>query len=351
MTNLSENLYGRRPNPLVMVPLALMLVLLIAATGYYQFGAANGQPWSFFDCFYMAVITLTTVGYGEVLPGFADTPGARGFNCLVMLFGYAVVAWAISTIIATAVEGRLGERLLRRRMMHQIEKMSGHYIVCGAGDTGEHVVDELLATQRGVVVIETDPERLNLVCANGRCPFVAGDAEDDAVLREAGIERAAGLVACLPADKDNLYVVLSARTINPGLRVVARAIHDDSPDKLARAGADAVVAPSRIGGLRMASELVRPRVTGFLDRMLRDRDRTIRVEEVTLPFESPVAGKTLEEADLHRRTGLLVIATQVMGEEQFVYNPTGSHVLRGGMVLIVLGVMERIGRLKELVGA
>lgn len=345
-----EGLYGRKSNPVLTVPMVIALVVLLAATGYYIIGGRYGRDWSYFDCVYMAVISLTSVGYGELLDGFATLPHARAFNVLVLILGYGAMVWACSTVVASVVEGRLGERLQRRRMMAGIDAMRGHYILCGLGETGATVLQELVRTGRQVVVIDIDQERLRQICGGGRVPFVLGDAESDEVLRLAGIEHAAGLFACLPADKDNLYLVLSARQANPQARLVARVIQPVSRDKLLRAGADAVVSPTGIGGMRLASEMVRPMVTSFLDVMLRDQDRAIRIEEATVPGDSPWVGQTLSQADFHRRAGLLIIAVQEPGAEGFIYNPGPDHILAAGQTLVVLGDVAQIGVMHELMG-
>ncbi len=344
-----EGLYGRRPNPALTVPMVITLVVLSAATGYHLLGAEYGREWSFFDCVYMAVHSLITVGYGEKLSGFAAVPHARAFNMVVLVVGYGAMVWAGSTVVALAVEGRLGERLLRRRMMASIDAMQGHYILCGLGETGATVLDELMRTGRDVVVIEDDEERLAQLCGGGQVPFVAGDAESDAVLRQAGIERAAGLFACLPADKDNLYLVLSARQLNPEARLVARVVQAESREKLLRAGADAVVSPTGIGGMRLASEMVRPTVTNFLDVMLRNQNQAIRIEEVTVPEGSAWAGRTLREADFHGKCGLLVIAIGEPDGDGYAYNPGPSQRLAVGQTLIVLGDVSQIEMLQAMV--
>lgn len=348
-----ESLYGVRPRPFITIPVVVMLAILLTSLGYYILGVIEHQPWSFFDCIYMTVISFTTVGYGEVLPGMDRVPHARAYTSVILVIGYGIVVWAFSSITASFVESRFSEIMARRRMMAAIDQLSGHYIVCGLGETGRHVVEEMVRTKRDVVVVERDRERLAAMLAERAVHFIEGDAEDEATLRAAGITRAAGLVACLPEDKDNIYIVLSARQLNPELRIVARGVQTDSREKLIRAGADVVVAPNYIGGLRIASEMIRPHVTTFLDVMLRDQDHAIRVEEVTIPAGSHLVGRKLGEANIHRECGLLVLATQREDETGYVsgysYNPGPDTVLEAGMTLIVLGDAADAKRLRDMV--
>lgn len=323
-------------------------------------GRIEGQEWDFIDCVYFTVISLTTVGYGETLPNFESHVATRLYTMVVLVVGYTVMVWAASSLIAQIVEGRLGEVIARRKMMQAIERMSGHYIICGLGDTGVHVFEELYRTRRGCVLVDMDSDRIAAAMRSVQdgpdhgddtpTGFVAGDCESEDTLRDAGIDRAAGFVACLPEDKDNVYLVLTARQLNPSLRIVARAVNTESIEKLRRAGADVVVSPNMIGGLRIASEMVRPTVTNFLDLMLRAKDEVIRIEEVAIPEHSPVEGKSIREINIRARTGLLILAlTDPHDGGQFIYNPDSEHELHPGMTLVVLGNVDDVVRLRELV--
>jgi len=328
----------------------LILVVVWGTLGYWIIGRVEGHHWRAFDCLYMTIITLTTVGYGEALDLSRSTAG-RVYTIVLLLIGCGIVLYCFSTITAFFVEGNLSEIFWRRKMERAIDALQHHYIVCGAGETGIHVVEELYRTQRPFVVVERDPERVEALQQRREVLVCEGDAEDSKTLLAAGIKRARGLVAALPEDKDNIFVVITARQLNPNLRIIAKGILPESREKLLRAGADAVVSPNFIGGLRLASELIRPRVVSFLDTMLRDRARVIRVEEVTLPSGSPLAGKKIRDSRIYERTGLLVVAMQYEGEETFIYNPGPEAELRPGCTLIVLGEMNQVQRLRELAGA
>ena len=233
-------------------------------------------------------------------------------------------------------------------MDKKIERLSGHYIICGAGRTGGHVLDELVASGRTAVVVERRGDHIR-ECAERHPDLltIEGDATQDKTLERAGIHRAAGLVAALPTDKDNLYVVLTARTLNPSLRIIAKADEEEARDKMARAGADSSVCPQSIGGLRMASEMARPTVVSFLDAMLRGKEAALRVEEVTLPEESPLAGKSLGESAIAQKTGLLVVAMR-RPDEEFRFNPPATVRLAAGDILIVIGDVRHVESLRKL---
>ena len=235
-------------------------------------------------------------------------------------------------------------------MDKKIENLKGHTIVCGAGRTGGHILDELVASGRKVVVVERREDHLSL-CAERHPGLLTleGDATLDRTLERAGIHRASGLVAALPTDKDNLYVVLTARTLNPSLRIVAKADEEEARDKLLRAGADSAVCPQSIGGMRMASEMARPTVVNFLDAMLRGKEAALRVEEVTLPPNSPLSGMSLGESRIAQKTGLLVVALR-RPDREFEFNPSASEVLSAGDTLIVIGDVRHVETLRNLVG-
>jgi voltage-gated potassium channel len=322
-----------------------LIVCLIGTLGYLYLSKGSA---SFIDCLYMTVITLTGVGYGEIVD-LAHLPYGRVFTMVLIVFGMSVILYAISTVTAFIVEGTLRNVLWRRRMAKLIAKTENHYIVCGAGETSRHVLIELAATRRPFVVVEHDRERIERLCEEfANVPFVEGDAHDDEVLREAGIDCAAGLIAALPNDKDNLFVTVTAKQLNPDIRIVARGIQPQAREKLLRAGADSVVSPNMIGGMRMVSEMIRPAVVSFLDLMLRDKDKTMRIEEATIGPESELVGKTLEQARPEERTHTTVLAVRRAGEERFVYNPRPVLKLESGMTLVALGEVSAVRKLRKL---
>ena len=319
---------------LALAGLSLFIVFVLGTGGYFAIG---GGDWSLEDCAYMVLITITSVGYGEVLP-LADSHSGRIFTMLLLLAGMGVSFYFLSALTAFIIEGDLREALWRRRMHRVLAQFENHFIVCGAGRTGLHVVGELLQSGSDVVVIERDAQSLEaLNRLHGDAVLgIVGDATDDLVLRDAGVERARGLVAALHADQDNLYVALSARQLNEGLRIVSRANTDRATPKLKQAGADAIVSPTHIGGRRMAHELLRPTVVGFLDIIARDMRRNLDIEEIVIPERSPVAARTLARSKIRQESNALVLAVKDSNGDS-TYNPTPDFELRAGMTLVVLG--------------
>jgi voltage-gated potassium channel len=312
-------------------------VFLLGTLGYELI-----EGWGFLDSAYMTTITLATVGYGETHP-LSDA--GRMFTIILIVGGLSVFSYGLLTITTMIAEGDL-QRLLRRGSMDkEIAKLKGHYIVCGAGELGEHIIGELLQTKRSFIVIDKETENIKRF-ENKELLYIIGDAADDKALLEAGINKAKGIFCCLPLDKDNLFVVLTARELNKGIRIVAKCVEDLSEQKFKRAGADKTVSTNRIGGLRMASEMVRPTTASFLDIMLRDK-KGVRFEELSVKDNSKIAGKTIAESGIHEETGASVIAIKSQGVD-FLYNPRGSTVINKNDVLVVLGTVEQIRIMAEL---
>ncbi len=325
----------------------LAFITLIGVGGYWAFGQYYHQDWSVLDCIYMTVISLTTVGYGEVLP-IEHLPSVRIFTMLLILAGMGIIVFFVSNLTAFIVEGELQKIIWRRKMQKRIDSMKDHIIVCGAGDTGWHIIEELKSTGYDCVVIDISEER----CAKmrekiGDFPFIIGDATEDEVLMNAGIKRAKGIIAALNNDKDNLVITITARQSNPKIRIVAKSIGIGFDQKLRRAGAQAVVTPNRIGGLRMASEMVRPVVVSFLDKMLRLKEQVMRIEEVEIQDGSPAVGKNLMQLDIRKRLELSVVAIFNHHKGTYEYNPDPEQPLEVGDVLICLGEMDSIHQFRQ----
>jgi len=325
----------------------MLAVGAIAVIGYRIIGGPNV---SLLDAMYMAVVTLSGVGYGEIIDS-SRNHALRTFNMFIVLIGVAVAVYVFSQLTAFLVEGELRHLFRRNRMKKHIADLRRHYIVCGLGETGRHVVDELLKTQTPFVVIENSTEAIDRIKQShderyNDLLYVTGDATDEKILEQAGIDVAAGLISALPSDKDNLVIVVVVRQRNPAIRIVSRCTDLSYAERMVKAGANSTVSPNHIGGLRMASELLRPAVVGFLDLMLKEKSRTLRVEEIALPVSSNWAGKTLADLDLNERFSLLPLAVKHPGQadEQLVVNPRGKTTVAAGAVIIVLGDSANLSR-------
>ena len=328
--------------------LLLLSALLTFLAGILGYELIEG--WSLLDSAYMTVITLSTIGYGEVHP-LSDS--GRIFTMFLILGGITNVSYGAVAMTSLIADGELARMLKRRRMDKAIAKQQNHYIVCGAGNTGDHLVTELLQAGKQVVVVDKAGENLRkfqsreeLAAQFGKqfaqCEvfYLEGDASSDHVLLEAGIERAAGIFCALATDKDNLFVVLTARGLNNRIRIVSKCEEDASEQKLLRAGADRIVSPTRIGGLRMASEMIRPTVVSFLDLMVRD-SQGYRFEEIEVRGHSPFIGKTIRQCPVGGEPLVRLVA--ISGDrDDYRYNPSDETVLTAGQRLVVLGRNEQV---------
>jgi voltage-gated potassium channel len=347
----SSKLLRRR---IFVASVALLAIFGVGTFGYWTMGRVylGRYAWDLGECAYMTVITITTVGFGE-LPHLGRVPGGRIFTVGVLLAGLGVAAYFVSALTTYFIEGEFTKERTRRRMSRALDQIKDHIIVCGVGTTGVHVVEELVWTKWSLVAIDRDAARLERLqdLSVTMIPTVQGDATDDEVLERAGIRRARGIVAALTDDKDNLFIVVSARQLNPSLRIIAKGVDINAAEKLKRAGADSVVNPAFIGGVRMVSEMIRPQVVEFLDLMLRDKDKNLRIEEVLVPQGSPLVGKPIFEAQIRRYTNLLVGAVREPPTNgapgRFVYNPGPETLIAENMALIVLGETESVHKLRS----
>jgi voltage-gated potassium channel len=324
--------------------LLLVITVLGGALGYYAIG---GGKWAFMDCLYMTVITVTTVGYGETLDGMDKMDSARDFTMLLLLFGTGSIVFFASMITAFVVEGDLKNALFANKLKKRIKLMKDHVIVCGAGSTGRRVIDELLKTGTAVIAVDINEAELKDIAENNakaEFAFVVGDATDDDSMAQMNIANARGLVAALASDKDNLYLTVSARQDNPSIRIVARCAEMSHVEKLKKAGADAVVSPSFIGGLRLVSEMIRPSVVRFLDEMMRDKRAAYRIEEITLGEGASSLGGA---AAVREKFGMTVLAMRGKTADVWTYNPDGNEQVTPGMTLVVLGAVDQVNELRN----
>jgi voltage-gated potassium channel len=339
-------LVARRRMVVALVVLASIVAL--GAAGYWYIGWLH-QPgyWRFGECLYMTAITISTVGYGEILD-VATVAGGREWTLGLLVFGVSGDLYALSAITSFFVEADFADVRRYRRHERRMGEIHDHTIVCGIGKTGSHVVQELIAIGHAVVAIDENADVVEELSGRGTLA-IQGDATEDAVLERAGLSRARALVATLDDDRTNMFVVVTARQSSPRLRIVAKAVTTSAVEKLRRAGADAVVSPTHIGGLRLVSELVRPTVVRFLDEMMRDKDARLRIEEATVRTGGALVGKSLSEANLREDAGVLVLGVRTTdGKVEHV--PPATLRIEVGQTLIAMGRPEQIAALRKLAG-
>jgi len=318
------------------------IIAMAIAIVFGTIGFTLIEGWSLADSFYVTVQTLTTVGYGDLPP---HSMAGRGFAIIVMLIGVGGVALAASTIVQSVVQSEMISTFGQRRQSKRMSKMHDHYIICGSGRVGSHLVRDLHRTSESFVIIENDGPRASEFSQRGFNVLV-GDATLEETLREAGVERARGLAACLPNDADNVYVVLTARDLNPQLNIVARAAEEQAESKLVRAGANHVVAPTIIGGHRMAMSLTKPAVGEFVDSITGSRVG-LGFEQVLVAEGSPLVGCVLRETPIRAELDIVIISIRRANGE-VIFNPSADTVIDSGDILIAIGRVESLTRLNEM---
>lgn len=327
--------------------MALLVITVIAVTGYRELG---GPQVTFLQSLYMAVITLAGVGYGEVVDT-SHNPMLRIFNMFIVGFGVMITLYVFSVVTAFLVEGELRNLFWSRTMHKRIHELKDHYIVCGLGDTGRYAVEELHKTKTPFIVIELRDENVARFKEHESGRYreilhVIGDATEESMLDAAGLERAKCVIAAVASDKDNLVTTVMARQKNPKVRIVSRCADVKFADRMLRAGANTAVSPNAIGGLRLASEALRPHVTGFLDLMLREQSPTLRIDEIFVEPDSVWVGRRLEELGLRARYHLLPLAIKD-NAGAFEIDPPDALTIAAGTVVIVMGDVEQIVRARK----
>ena len=334
-----EQKYQRLRKELIGGAIALFGVALIG-TLWYRFV----EGWSWPDAVYMTVITLATVGYGETHP-----LGDRGrlFTITLILMGVISIGYLVNRFTEALIQGYFQEGIRLRQRRRLIDTLTEHYILCGFGRTGRQIALEFKAEGIPFVTVDSEVEQIEAAQELGYVS-VQGDATLDDTLLKVGIERAICLIAALPSDAENLYTVLSAKSLNPQIRAIARASTEEALKKLKRAGADAVVSPYITGGRRMAAAALRPQVLDFMDGVLTGSDRSFYLEEFLLDSQScPVVGQTLREARLRSQSGALVLAIR-RADGNLIAGPTGETQLLPGDLLICMGTAEQLRQLNRI---
>ncbi|MEH2075678.1 MAG: potassium channel protein [Nostoc sp.] len=304
------------------------------------------EGWSWEDAAYMTVITLATVGYGETHP-----LGSRGrlFTIALILLGVVNIGYIVNRFTEAIIQGYFQEGIRLQQQRRLMESLSEHYIICGFSRTGRQIAKEFQAEGVPFVVIDSEMESVQRAQMEGYTAF-QGDATLDDTLLKVGIERAMCIVAALPSDAENLYIVLSAKTLNSGIRVIARASTEEALQKLRRGGADEVISPYITGGKRMAAAALRPQVLDFVDGILTGADRQLYMEEFLLdPAFCPFVGQSLQKARLRSQSGALVLAIRRV-DGTLIGGPTGDTVLMPGDRLIGMGTAEQLRSLNQILG-
>lgn len=332
-------------NNIIIVSILIIILLTIGTIGYMMIEQDNPEgKWEILDAIYMTVITLTTVGYSDM----GMSSHGRVFTLFLIIGGLGVFTYSVSVATAFLIEGQLQSFFKQQRMTKTMDRLSNHYIICGLGNTGTYIIDEMLKTDVDFVGIELKEERITQLSDTRNFLYLHGDATNDDILLRAGIQRAKGLITSLNSDHENLFVVISAKELNPQLKIAAKAIEQNSARKLISAGADEVVLSDQIGGMRLAVGLMQPQLVNFLENIAQGQQGTQLYQSV-IQEESPLNGVPLKDANIQEQTDLLVIAIQT-SEDKWIYNPHGEIEIKAEDTLVVVANQNQIQKLHQLTG-
>ena len=311
-------------------------LIVILATGTFGYAYITNYSFDLFTCFYMTVVTVTTIGYDEIIP-VKHYPWGREFTVFLAFMGIGVLTYFVSTITAIVVGGQLKESIKTRKMEKAIDKFQDHYIICGAGSHATHIVEELNVTNRKSVVVEIDQETINILLQSyPNQKYVLGDASHEDILLKAGVKAAKGLFAVTNNDNDNLVICLIAKRLNSEVRIISLCNYHVNESKIKLAGADIVTSANYIGGMRMASEMLRPSVTHMVDKILSDKFETLRLEQIIISDD--FVGKTRKDINIEEFKNTLLIAIQ--SGEEIKFKPDDDYVISKGDLLLVLTTPE-----------
>lgn len=318
------------------------LIALAGAIACGTLGFHLIEKWSIIDSLYMTIETVTTVGYGDIPP---KTQAGKIFSIAFMLVGVGIVAYVLSSTVQTIVQSELIATFGARRRNRKMSQLREHFIICGAGRVGSHLIRDMRRAHARFIVIERDPQ-LVASMSDSDIPVIARDATLEETLRDAGVEHARGLAACLPDDADNVYVTLIARGLNPNLHIVARAAEEQAEPKLIRAGANRVVAPTIMGGRRMATALMKPAVDDFMDSLTAD-NLDLNFEQVEVDPHSSLVGRKLRHSNIRADLDIVIVSIRRQ-DGQILFNPTGDAIIESGDVMIAIGRNASLIKLNQL---
>ena len=322
--------------------IAVGLLFTVIITGTIGYTLIEG--WAPLDSLYMTIITITTVGFREVHP---LSGSGKVFTLFIIVGGVSASAYTLGSIVEFMVEGYFSDILGGQMMKRKISALKDHYIICGFGRVGEQIAREFKRTGVPFVVLDSNPDVKKYLDAE-EVLYIQGNASDDNVLKDAGIERAKGLVSVVDGDEDNVYVTLSARGLNPNLFIIARANLEGSESKLKRAGADRVVSPYSLGGRRIASMILKPVVSDFLDTVMHGEELEFQLQEIKVGHDSRVADKTIKESEVRKLSGAYILSIQ-RSSGKFETNLSKSTKIHGGDKLVVIGTRDQLDKLQNLV--
>jgi len=314
-----------------------VLIVLIITIG--TFGFHFIEHMTFLDALYMTVITIFTVGFREVEGPFSQL--GQIFTIFIIIGGVGTVLFAFTKFVEVVFEGGIQKFMRRKRMESKLNKLKDHYIICGWGRMGKIVCERLDNEKIPFVLIENNEERVNQIKETYRYLVINGDANNEEVLLQAGIKSAKGLAALLPSDADNLYLVLTVRLLNPSLFVLSKALEDEGEKKILQIGANKVVTPYKLGGLKILHGLIRPTLVDFMDLIIRSKELSLSVEEFIVKRNAKMTGKTLRECDVRKKANVIVVAIKKPGED-IVFNPSPDMKIGMGDTLLVLGDNDAI---------
>lgn len=319
--------------------LSLWLIIFINAFGVIGYMVI--EDWNFRDSLFMTAITITTVGYGEV---HDLTAAGEIFTIVLLVFGVGIILYLLGTAAKLLLEGELEDLIGRKRLEKKISELKEHYIICGFGRMGKTIAKELSSRGIDILIIEQNSVP-NL--EKGELLILEGDANNEDVLKSAGIEKAKGLISVLSSDAENLFLVLSARDLNPDLFIVARASEESSEKKILRAGADRVVSPYYTGGIRMANSILKPAVVDFIEYATKSGNLELQLEEILLSEDSKFNTLTLEKSVIGRDFGIIIVAIK-RNDGRMEFNPRSSSLINAGDTLVALGESSKLRRLESL---
>ena len=318
---------------LIIAIICMCFVVMIGTIGFMMI-----EEISLFQAFWMTMITVLTVGYGDAVP---LTKAGKIFALLIIPIGVGIVTYAIGVVAAMIIEGNLFQAMRRKKMEKQIAEMKDHIIVCGCGRVGLQVVQELREKNMPFIVIDREES----VVAEQKLLYVHGDATDDEVLHKAGITRAAGLVAIVAGDAENVFITLTARGINPNIRIIARAEKQESEEKLRRAGANKVINPSSMAGIHIAKGIANPFTVHYIDTVLYGTEQNFAIEEIEMATGSSLIGKTLMEGNVRNRFDVTILA--ILRDGHIIHNPTGAEKLAERDMIIVFGPVKKLEQFEK----